>query len=116
MNVTGFRKALKKFEKATRVHCLEMYTDERISSEAFAKGETIEAWLKAAEDMFSTHFEHGDIKKARDRLRKQDSGHTVSLSAQVILNVIRLTSSTTLRCSGLVLWSVLACLSLSSLW
>ena len=80
MNVTGFRKALKKFEKATRIHCLEMYTDERISFEAFATGKTIEQLLRTAEDMFSTHFEHGDIKKARDRLRKQDSGHTVSFS------------------------------------
>lgn len=79
MNVTGFRKALKKFEKASRIHCLELYTDDRISSEAFAKGETIEGLLKTAEDMFSTHFEHGDLKKARDRLRHQDSGHTVSL-------------------------------------
>jgi SPX domain protein involved in polyphosphate accumulation len=78
LNVTGFRKALKKFEKTTKVHCLEMFTEERISQEAFAKGETIEAMLKSVEELFTEHFEHGDTKKARDRLRKQDYVATVS--------------------------------------
>lgn len=78
--MTGFRKALKKFEKVTKVHCLETFTEECISAEAFAKGETVEGMLKDTENMFTEHFEHGNSKKARDRLRKQDYVNTVSLS------------------------------------
>lgn len=56
-----------------------MFTTERISMEAFAKGETIETMLKTVEELFTEHFEHGDTKKARDRLRKQDYVNTVSI-------------------------------------
>ncbi|ORY33359.1 SPX domain-domain-containing protein [Naematelia encephala] len=71
MNLTGFRKALKKFEKGTKIHCLELYTDEKISPESFAKGETIENLIKQMETLYTEHFEHGDSKKARDKLRRQ---------------------------------------------
>lgn len=73
LNLTGFRKALKKFEKMTKILCMELYTDEIISPESFAHGEEMEHLLKQTEEMFSDHFEHGDSKKARDRLRKQDT-------------------------------------------
>ena len=56
LNLTGFRKALKKFEKATKIHCMDLYTDEKISKESFAKGEVIEKLLDQMEDLFSEHF------------------------------------------------------------
>lgn len=55
-----------------------MFTEERISAEAFAKGEVIDEMLKNVEMLFTEHFEHGDTKKARDRLRKQDYVATVT--------------------------------------
>ena len=56
LNLTGFRKALKKFEKTTRIHCMDMYTDERISKQSFAKGEAIERLIDQVEKLFSEHF------------------------------------------------------------
>lgn len=96
MNLTGFRKALKKFEKTTKIHCLELYTDEKISKETFAKGRVIDDLIKQMEELFTEHFgqwssslskseadlpEHGDTKKARDKLRRQQREKTVSLRA-----------------------------------
>lgn len=112
MNITGFRKALKKFEKTTKVsdtlrhdtsertadcskiYCMEMYTDEKIARGTFAKGSTIDKMIKETEELFTTHFgepaakrvaravligtEHGNQKKARDRLRRQTREKTVS--------------------------------------
>ncbi|KIR53486.1 hypothetical protein I315_04079 [Cryptococcus gattii Ru294] len=71
MNLTGFRKALKKFEKVTKIPCLEMYTDERISKCTFSKSEAIDDLIKQCEELYTIHFEHGDSKKARERLRRQ---------------------------------------------
>ncbi|KAL1412764.1 Xenotropic and polytropic retrovirus receptor 1 [Vanrija albida] len=76
LNLTGFRKALKKFEKATKIVCLELYTDDRIAPCSFARGEVIEGLIKETEELFTEHFEHGDGKRARDRLRRQDVDHT----------------------------------------
>ncbi|KAK4685855.1 hypothetical protein P7C73_g4278, partial [Tremellales sp. Uapishka_1] len=75
MNFTGFRKALKKFEKTTKIHCMELYTDEKIMKESFSKGDKIDGLIKQVEEMFTEHFEHGDSKRARDKLRKQNQ-HT----------------------------------------
>ncbi|KAK8853230.1 hypothetical protein IAR55_003932 [Kwoniella newhampshirensis] len=71
MNLTGFRKALKKFEKTTKIHCMELYTDERISKCTFSKSEAIDGLIKQVEELYTAHFEHGDSKKARDKLRRQ---------------------------------------------
>lgn len=56
MNLTGFRKALKKFEKTTKIHCLELYTDEKISKETFAKGKVVDDLLKQMEELYTEHF------------------------------------------------------------
>ncbi|WWD19646.1 hypothetical protein CI109_104108 [Kwoniella shandongensis] len=71
MNLTGFRKALKKFEKTTKIHCMELYTDERISKCTFSRSESIDGLIKQVEELYTLHFEHGDSKKARDKLRRQ---------------------------------------------
>ncbi|WWD03630.1 hypothetical protein V865_001685 [Kwoniella europaea PYCC6329] len=76
MNLTGFRKALKKFEKTTKITCLEMYTDERISKATFSQSEAIDGLIKQIEDLYTIHFEHGDSKRARDKLRRQTTEKT----------------------------------------
>jgi hypothetical protein len=35
---------------------MEMYTDERITKESFARGETIDKLIKETEDLYSEHF------------------------------------------------------------
>ncbi|OXC70750.1 hypothetical protein AYX13_00732 [Cryptococcus neoformans] len=76
MNLTGFRKALKKFEKVTKIPCLETYTDERIAKCTFSKSEAIDDLIKQCEELYTVHFEHGDSKKARERLRRQQMEKT----------------------------------------
>jgi len=56
MNLTGFRKALKKFEKATGIHCMELYSDDKILKDKFAKGVSIDSLLKQMEELFTEHF------------------------------------------------------------
>ena len=93
MNMTGFRKALKKYEKTTRTHCMDMWTEQYLGKQAFSNGERVESLIKEMEDMYTKHFgmfiplqlinadltEHGDSKKARDKLRRQDRNNTVSV-------------------------------------
>lgn len=76
LNLTGFRKALKKFEKTTGVSCLDLYTDEKIAPCSFSRSEPIDQLIKQTEELFTQHFEHGDYKKARQRLRGQDTVST----------------------------------------
>ncbi|WVO14281.1 hypothetical protein L204_101913 [Cryptococcus depauperatus] len=76
MNLTGFRKALKKFEKMSKLHCLELYTDERITKCTFSKSEAIDDLIKQMEELYTSHFEHGDLKKAREKLRRQQHERT----------------------------------------
>ncbi|KLT45695.1 EXS-domain-containing protein [Cutaneotrichosporon oleaginosum] len=76
LNLTGFRKALKKFEKATRIQCLELYTEDRIGPCSFARGETIDTLIRQSEELYSEHFEHGDAKRARLKLREGDQPMT----------------------------------------
>ncbi|ODN94664.1 hypothetical protein L198_04805 [Cryptococcus wingfieldii CBS 7118] len=76
LNLTGFRKALKKFEKTTKIESLELYTDEHISRCTFSKSEAIDNILKQVEDLYTIHFEHGDSKKAREKLRRQQKEKT----------------------------------------
>ncbi|WWC72020.1 uncharacterized protein I206_105979 [Kwoniella pini CBS 10737] len=76
MNLTGFRKALKKFEKTSKITCLEMYTDEKISKATFSQSQAIDGLIKQIEDLYTSHFEHGDSKRARDKLRRQTTERT----------------------------------------
>ncbi|WVQ74177.1 hypothetical protein IAR50_003771 [Cryptococcus sp. DSM 104548] len=76
LNLTGFRKALKKYEKTTKVESLELYTDEHIAKCTFSKSEAIDNILKQVEDLYTIHFEHGDSKKAREKLRRQQKEKT----------------------------------------
>lgn len=51
---------------------MDLYTDERIAPCSFSRGELIDALLKKTEELFTEHFEHGDVKRARAKLRAGD--------------------------------------------
>ncbi|KAN0084540.1 EXS family domain containing protein [Tylopilus felleus] len=69
LNLIGFRKALKKYEKLTKNTVLEAYMSEKVEPSAFASGAMVTTMLKEMEDLFALRFECGDRKKALDRLR-----------------------------------------------
>jgi hypothetical protein len=56
LNLTGFRKALKKFEKVSRVQAQTAYMRERVEPSAFASGDTVTAMLKEMEVLFAARF------------------------------------------------------------
>ncbi|KAG6377203.1 EXS family-domain-containing protein [Boletus reticuloceps] len=70
VNLTGFRKALRKYEKITQTEfVLEAYVKEKVEPSAFASGAIVGALLKEIEHLYARRFERGDRKKARDHLR-----------------------------------------------
>ncbi|KAH0835834.1 EXS family-domain-containing protein [Lanmaoa asiatica] len=76
LNLTGFRKALKKYEKITNNSVLDAYMKEKVEPSAFASGAMVSTMLKEMEDLFTMRFERGDRKKAMDRLRVGPSSKT----------------------------------------
>ncbi|KAJ9116645.1 hypothetical protein QFC20_000578 [Naganishia adeliensis] len=80
LNLTGFKKALKKFEKTARIRCIDLYMDEKVSKISFADNRPVDALLKEIEDEYTERFEKGDHKKAVDRLRGQFDTSTHHLS------------------------------------
>lgn len=92
---------------------MDLWTEEHLSKAAFSKGDMVDDLLKQMEDLYTLHFgesdvpmdrpilkrtEHGDSKKARDKLRRQDRDNTVSC-IQRSRSGKSLTVSTTRRCS-----------------
>lgn len=69
LNLTGFRKAVKKYEKITQVPAQAAYMKERVEPSAFASGAMVSSMLKETEDLFAARFERGDKKKAITHLR-----------------------------------------------
>ncbi|KAG1816904.1 EXS family-domain-containing protein [Suillus variegatus] len=69
LNLTGFRKAVKKYEKITQVPAQAAYMKERVEPSAFASGAMVSSMLKEMEELFAARFERGDKKKAITRLR-----------------------------------------------
>ncbi|VDB96024.1 unnamed protein product [Peniophora sp. CBMAI 1063] len=69
LNLTGFRKALKKFEKATRIPLQTAYMREKVEPSAFAHSDYLDGLLHELEEQFSERFTRGDRKKAMLRLR-----------------------------------------------
>ncbi|KAG1776330.1 EXS family protein/ERD1/XPR1/SYG1 family protein [Suillus placidus] len=68
-NLTGFRKAVKKYEKITQVPVQAAYMKERVEPSAFASGAMVSSMLKEMEELFAARFERGDKKKAITHLR-----------------------------------------------
>ncbi|KAH6918027.1 SPX domain-containing protein, partial [Coprinopsis sp. MPI-PUGE-AT-0042] len=69
LNLTGFRKALKKFEKVTKIPVQEQYLAERVEKSAFASDKALQKMMRDTEITFATSFVHGNQKKAMKRLR-----------------------------------------------
>ncbi|CDO74587.1 hypothetical protein BN946_scf184583.g14 [Trametes cinnabarina] len=69
LNLIGFRKALKKFEKVTHIPAQQAYTKEKIEPSAFSSGATVDALIREMEALFAARFARGDKKKALARLR-----------------------------------------------
>ncbi|KAJ7740035.1 SPX domain-containing protein [Mycena maculata] len=95
LNITGIRKALKKFQKVTKVDgpffwfCLlnlyeiaaqnaymtekastvYFFLDGKVDTAAFASEVNVKSMIDDMEEMYATRFAHGDKKKAMDRLR-----------------------------------------------
>jgi hypothetical protein len=76
LNVTGFRKALKKFEKNTGIPVQQSYMNEKINNGVLGSGDSVKAMLNEAEQLFAEKFEHGNKKQAVQRLRAQSSQKT----------------------------------------
>ncbi|KIK56661.1 hypothetical protein GYMLUDRAFT_174084, partial [Collybiopsis luxurians FD-317 M1] len=69
LNVTGFRKALKKFEKITRIPLQQAYMTERVEPSSFASDKSLRSMMDEMEALYTSHFAHGDKKRAKTRLR-----------------------------------------------
>ncbi|KAF9060164.1 hypothetical protein BDP27DRAFT_432124 [Rhodocollybia butyracea] len=69
LNITGFRKALKKFEKLTKIPIQHAYMTERVDTSGFASDSTLRGMMDEMEVRYASHFAHGDKKRAKTRLR-----------------------------------------------
>ncbi|THH19131.1 hypothetical protein EW146_g1993 [Bondarzewia mesenterica] len=95
LNLTGFRKALKKFEKITKIPVQHAYMKEKVrpvlhsqtllekdiciikvDPSAFASGEVVQGLVKEMEDQFAARFTRGDKKRALVRLRASSQHKT----------------------------------------
>lgn len=68
LNRTGFAKALKKYEKATRIPCAVKYS-EKVEKANFVASTKLDDLIRETENAFANVFERGDRKKALERLR-----------------------------------------------
>ncbi|KAF7983207.1 hypothetical protein HWV62_23478 [Athelia sp. TMB] len=85
-----YRKALKKYEKVTKVPAQQAYMKEKVEASAFASGESINAMRKETEDAFAARFEHGNKKRAMNRLRAESqhkSHHFSSFRSGIALGI-----------------------------
>ncbi|KAJ8503472.1 hypothetical protein ONZ45_g10826 [Pleurotus djamor] len=67
LNITGFRKALKKFEKFTRIPIQHAYMTEKVETSAFYSEKALNAMVEDMEDMYTA--QQGNRKRAKARLR-----------------------------------------------
>lgn len=85
LNKDGFGKILKKFDKTLETSSSIPYFRSKIEPSILVQSQRIEALLKSTEDAFTGFFEHGDRKRALDRLRMQGTAknglHTHHASA-----------------------------------
>ncbi|KJA15596.1 hypothetical protein HYPSUDRAFT_362505 [Hypholoma sublateritium FD-334 SS-4] len=90
LNITGFRKALKKFEKVTKIPVQHQYMTEKVEKSAFASDTSIRQMMTQMEDMYATSFVRGNKKKAMKRLRVGNNAknhHFSSFRAGLVLGL-----------------------------
>ncbi|KAJ7158189.1 SPX domain-containing protein [Mycena crocata] len=79
LNLTGIRKALKKFQKVTKIAAQNAYMTEKVDKMAFASDTNVRSMMDEMEEIYATRFVNGDKKKALTRLRagpQHKSHHT----------------------------------------
>lgn len=81
LNITGFRKALKKFEKVTKISVQEQYMNDKVEKCAIASDRIVRQMMTQMEEMYATAFARGDKKRANKRLRTGGSTRTHHFSA-----------------------------------
>jgi hypothetical protein len=69
LNITGFRKALKKFEKVTRIPVQDQYMTNKVEKSAFASDKAVKLMMDEMEALYAAAFSRGNRKRARKRLR-----------------------------------------------
>lgn len=74
LNRTGFAKILKKLEKATEVQCGDAYYSAKVAPSILVCSESVEKLLKGTEEIYTAYFEHGNRKRALERLRINAGG------------------------------------------
>ncbi|KAF8320211.1 SPX domain-containing protein [Cantharellus anzutake] len=75
LNLTGFRKALKKFQKVTRIPAQQPYMTEKVDNCVFASETKMLEMISNIESLYALHFTDGDKKVARERLRDTMQGN-----------------------------------------
>ncbi|KAN0085736.1 EXS family domain containing protein [Tylopilus felleus] len=78
LNLAGFRKTLEKYGKITNINIpvLDAYIRQKVIPCSFASGAMVGTMLMEMEHLLATRFEHGDIRKAKCRLRVTQSPNT----------------------------------------
>lgn len=76
LNITGFRKALKKFEKVTKISVQEQYMTGKVDKCTFASDTAVRQMMTQMEDLYASAFARGDKKMANKRLRTGGSTRT----------------------------------------
>ncbi|KIM70451.1 hypothetical protein SCLCIDRAFT_6171 [Scleroderma citrinum Foug A] len=80
LNLVGFRKALKKFDKTTKLPSLAIYMSEKVDPAAFASGALVNDMLRELEELYAARFARGDRRIALNRLRLDASAKSHHMS------------------------------------
>lgn len=70
----GMVKILKKASKRFGVPVSEPYLQSRVNSTSLAEDDSVTQLAQATEELYAAFYEHGDMKKARERLRSMTGG------------------------------------------
>jgi SPX domain protein involved in polyphosphate accumulation len=90
INITGFWKALKKYEKFTKVSALHAYMTERVDTSGFSSGTSVNTMINEMEELFAARFQRGDKKQATARLRgasRHRSHHSSTVRSGIALGL-----------------------------
>lgn len=90
LNLIGFQKALKKWEKVTHMAIREAYLKDKIEPSGFSSTKLLAELIGDTEQMYTMHFASGDKKKALYHLRagwKQKTHYFVTFRSGVYLGL-----------------------------